>query len=180
MSKPVLYLDFDGVVNFSASRSKYTKHSDTPHRLGRASVFVDKSWCDLNWSRELVYKLNSLKDDTGFNLLWLSTWLGHTASVEATLGLKSDGFLDWDAESNLPLKLDELILERDNRKYDVLKINVANRGMPFVWVDDSATKLFNPKDFNPLPPHLVLTPDEDYGLTRSDLSAIDTFMRKYA
>lgn len=178
-TKPVLYLDFDGVVNFFASRSKYSKHADTPHYMARGSVYADNNWYSLNWSKELVRKLNSCKDDTGFHWVWHTTWLNHTSKVDDMLGTRSDRFLAWDAHSKLPYNNDVANLLRDRRKYDALKTDFASHGNPFVWADDTATKLFNKDDFGDTP-HLVLTPDPLYGLLKSDLLALDSFMRKFS
>jgi len=68
-----LFLDFDGVVNFEGSRSAYRKNKNTLGYLQQDIVHSRLGIFRINYSAELVRKLNSARTAHGFlNLLALA------------------------------------------------------------------------------------------------------------
>jgi hypothetical protein len=174
-----LFLDFDGVVNFSASRSAYTKNRDTLGYARRTALLSGGSLYNVQYSAELVKKLNDAHEEHKFNWLWLTTWhKDAVAVVDKHLGTESDGFVDWSPHAGVRLGQTEaqVVAVRAANKLSVLKENYG--GEPFIWVDDDATDNFNPTDF-PVP-HLVVKPDERYGITRTDWDKMTEFMRTHS
>lgn len=169
-----LFLDFDGVVNFDASRSAYNRNPDCLGYLRRSTLPADGNRYNVNYSAELVRKLNGLKADYGFTWLWLTTWVHHSmTAINPFLDMHGDDYVRWDPDTGVTrLNVSEV---RNARKYDALKANYD--GEPFIWVDDEATVLFNKDDFDV--PHLVLTPNSLYGLTKGDLTLMNDFLAKH-
>jgi hypothetical protein len=165
--KPVLYMDFDGVLNFFGSRSAYTKRSNAPGYLRRNSVYdiETNSWYGLNWSAELVRKLGELDADW----LWLTSWREKApALLDPALQVASVGSLDWDFSEatgwNHDLKWLALLADQD-----------ANP-RPFVWVDDEATRAFDETALLVKVPYLLVKPDPNFGMTRADLDNVREFL----
>lgn len=169
-----LFFDFDGVVNFDASRTAYRKNPDAFGWIRRADYSSRHGWFPVNYSAELVGKLNSLKADYDFTWLWLTTWVDEAMSiVNGHLGAHGDGYIDWDPYTGV--KDDNVSSVRNARKYDAVKANYD--GKPFIWVDDEATVLYNPDDFDV--PSLAVKPDPKYGVTRTDLDAMKAFLDSF-
>lgn len=181
MTRPVLYMDFDGVVNFVGSRTRHTKvaglgylrrngvwANKTPDETWKATHSYGERYFNLNWSAELVRKLDELNADW----LWLTSWKEDAPEfLDPMLGVKSAGALDWDYSKatnfNHALKFVALLADQD-----------ANP-RPFVWVDDEATVAFDADAFLTPVPHLVVCPDDEVGLTADDLAAITEFVTKH-
>ena len=171
-----LFLDFDGVVNFDGSRSKYNRNRDALGYVRRNSVYspTSSAFFDLNYSGELVRKLNDLHRENSFTWLWLTTWVHEAVSlIDSRLGTESDGFVSWNPHEGVTV--DNVVDERARRKYAALKETYNNE--PFVWVDDDATREFKASDFTV--PTLVITPDPVYGITRPELSLMAEFFTAY-
>lgn len=176
---PVLYLDFDGVLNAFASRNAFTRHKDTfgyhrRHTLNGYKVM---------WSAELVKKMNDLKDAHPYDWAWLTTWTDLAMSmVNPALGTHGDRFVDWDPDFyDVTLPFD-VVHERGVRKYAALKADLLLNPRPFVWVDDTATSEYVASDFTGVldVPHLVVTPVDDFGITRTDFALMTDFMVKHS
>lgn len=197
----VFYADFDGVFNFFNSRSAYRKRKDAFGYVKRADVYdaATSSWYGLNWSSDLVNKLNALKTNTNFTWLWLTTWTDTAVTVvDKTLYTASDGYVPWDPWTDVAVTVevaggwssggvrrkflmndeDAIDAVRADRKYAALKADQASNPRPFVWVDDNATVRYNPADFTV--PHLVVTPDAGVGINHDDYAAMVDFFTKYA
>jgi len=181
MKRPVLFLDFDDVVNLFGSRTAHRKNRSALGYLRKVDMYVGGRFYSVNWSSELVRKLNAAKDKYGFEWLWLTTWVDNAPRyVDFHLGTRSDGFVDWDVDGGIALSASTAVVEnvRSNRKYAALLDNLRANPRPFVWVDDSATAKYNPDDFvgDLDVPHLVVTPDARYGIDANDLSRVLEFL----
>jgi len=180
MTSPILFLDFDDVVNTFASRNAYRSNKSALGYLKRTDVYVDGIFYPVNWSAELVMKMNAAKSDFGFTWLWLTTWKSNAVNyVDPKVGTRSDGFIDWDADGGMDSRTPSDVVSdtRDSRKYAALLAHLANNPAPFVWIDDSATLKYNKDDFvgDLDVPHLVITPDAKFGMLRHDLDAMVSF-----
>ena len=181
MNSPILFLDFDDVVNHFSSRNAYRSNKSTLGYLKRLTLYIDGKDYSVNWSAELVKKLNDAKDKYGFTWLWHTTWKSNAVKhVDPKLGTNSDGFIDWDADGGIPKDApsDDVDDIRDSRKYAAMLAYVSANPAPFVWIDDSATLKYNSDDFVGVldVPHLVITPDAKFGMLRHDLDAMLAFL----
>jgi hypothetical protein len=179
--KPVLFMDFDGVLNFFGSRNHYRNHNKFGY-LKRGSVNISTGdvaggWGSfssyyhlytINWSAELVRKLTAVNVDW----VWLTSWNKHTYKLDDLLEITiPTSTLDWDSDS----------ASKDHThpaKYVALKDYMKANPRPFIWVDDSATVHFNPDDFDV--PYLLVVPNEDLGLTPDDLAKITDFVATHS
>lgn len=187
---PVVFYDFDGVFNWNGtSRNQRKKLEDAPGYWKRASVYTEPpegavggwrtgrgSWYSLDWSGELVHKLKELRKDTGYKWVWLTTWLYNTDKVDYSLGVESDFTALWDAYPP-ERRTDE---ELDNYRYEkklefVLDWQKHNPGVPFVWVDDEATRLWDASKHS-VNPNLVLMPSSAHGLMLSEVAQMREFL----
>jgi hypothetical protein len=176
MNKASFYCDFDGVINFFGSRNKYGKHKDVFGYVKRNSRMDH----NIDWSAALASKMNSLRNLYGYDFVWHSSWTRDMMSVFGPLvDITADDFLDWDADSGfsyISTPVPVINALRDARKYAKLLDVIAADPHPFVWVDDTATGLYNPDDFTGFGiPHLIIKTDGDVGLTKTDFAAITDF-----
>lgn len=172
----VWYNDFDGVFNIELSLNKVNKARKLdPNLFGfwlKRTAMVSGVVYSVPFSAELVAKMHGLSVKTGTTWLWLSTWVGHTSNVDNALNkLPEHDAVPWNPAWHVK---DENERTRLNgiAKYEALKKH-HDGVTPFVWVDDEATVNFNPDDFTC--PYLVLTPNADYGITRSEYEQIKNF-----
>lgn len=170
-----LFLDFDGVVNYFGSRSAFNRNKDCFGYSRKGTLYSEKGALSVNYAAELVKKLNDAHNKYGFTWLWLTTWVREAkVLVDPRLGTHSDGYVDWDPDSGITfaMKDPEVVAIRAARKIAALKANFD--GEPFVWIDDDATDGFNSDDFTV--PHLVVKPDEKFGITKSDWDKVLAFL----
>lgn len=177
---PVLYLDWDGVINFMGSRSQHRKRSGLGYmRRGSASPLpetLNSNGYDspfrsgpfpLNWSAELLRKLSALPVE----IVVLSTWR-HSFSelLKATQwDLEHYRVLDWadgprgseHSGKVLALLMDQLMEPR-----------------PFIWADDEAHDFYTDELRAKLShvPQLLIAPDENLGITLEDYRSMVSFL----
>lgn len=177
--RPVLYLDWDGVINFYGSRNQYSKRSGFSYmRRGSAydlinhhdpNSFVDYSRGSfpLNWSAELLKKLAALPVE----IVILSTWRhSFVKLVEAT---------QWELENYRVLDWEDGPKDREHSgKIDALLADQLANPRPFIWADDEAHEFYTDEHRALLShvPQLLLAPDENIGLKLSDYELILRFL----
>lgn len=175
---PVLYLDVDGVLTFTTSRTQYLKHAGFG-RLRRGSLldpglpvydlFGSRSnILQLNWSAELLYRLAELPVE----LVILSTWRQDFVSFKRATQwdqLENYRVLDWEDGPNG---------SEHSGKVPALVADQLANPRPFIWVDDEAHAFYSDADRDALSavPSLLLAPDEKFGLTRTDYDAMVSFL----
>lgn len=173
---PVLYLDWDGVVNFFGSRAQYRKRSGFSYmRRGSASPLQNLAWSagyqlgpfSMNWSAELLRKLAELPVE----IAALTTWRDSFSQLIAATDWELDNYrvIDWKngpAGSEHAGKVDALIADQ-----------LANP-RPFIWADDEAHKYYTEEKRGLLShiPQLLIEPNEDIGLTMSDYHSMVDFL----
>lgn len=174
--RPVLYLDWDGVVNFFGSRNQYIKKSGfgylrrgsaMPRPADRPSGGLSFGPFPLNWSAELLRKLAALPVD----IVFLSTWR-HSFSelISAT---------QWDLENYRVLDWTDGPKDSEHAgKVTALIADQLADPRPFIWADDEAHSFYSEADRAKLSgiPQLLLAPSEDLGLTADDYKAILNFL----
>ena len=185
-NRPVVFWDFDGVYNWhGTSRNQRKKNQNLlPGYNRRVALYVEdgslKSWFDVEWSAELVNKVKTLHADTNTTWVWLTTWLNHTHKVDNTLNVTSDYTADWDAYPQGRFTDEQIEAYRNEQKLKyVTAFTTRNPDTPWVWVDDSATNLWTPQlNEQATAPHLVLTPDEKWGVNLEELNQLTDFLHE--
>jgi len=178
-SKPILLLDFDGVLNFFSSSSGYKKAKDTAGYVKQTTLIVNGEAVPVSWPAESVKRLNDLKRTTGYEWKWLSTWRSWTTLIDDELGTRSDGFVSWKEADGKNYPGYNVRESYGAKLAHVLRINDEDK-RPFVWVDDEATDFFSPDQLSYDVPHLIIKPDEKTGMTRTHLTQIEKFMREHS
>jgi hypothetical protein len=171
---PVLYLDWDGVVNFFGSRTQHNKRSGLGHlRRGSAVGTILRNGAEephlysLNWSAELLRKLAALP----LEVVFLSTWRNRFPDLLRATQWDLDSYriLDWkDGPEG----------QEHSGKVPALLLDQVNDPRPFIWADDEAHS-FLTDDHRALMssvPHLLLAPDENIGLTGDDYRSMVSFL----
>lgn len=189
--QPIIFMDFDDVINLYESTNKYfseNKHL-LPGYIQKTTIHVQTSGIQenykLKWSAELTRKLMTLKQNNPYTWVWLTTWLNHTNTLDQTLKITSDYTAEWDAYPKTTgwIKLDQQQTEqhRNQEKLDyILDFTDKHPHTPFVWVDDSATKLWENKYLqNPNQPRLIITPQPKQGINLQQLNTIETFIKTH-
>lgn len=191
----MVFFDFDGVFNFEASRSAYRKksRSEVFGHLKRNTVKVSETNVydssgylgaysasyGLNWSGELVRKLDELRTEYGFIWNWLTTWSHHTKILDRVLGIEDTSTVLWEVYLPAATPYEKLQEYRNQTKLDnVLAWVNENPGQPFVWVDDVATELWDDSFVPETTPRLVLVTDEKYGMNQKDFDQFAAFLKE--
>lgn len=122
-----------------------------------------------------VMKFFKTLEALGGNVRWLSTWEWETQRFKTMLSADFDfSYLSWNRDHVYPGM--NITDSRDVNKYNVVKKTTEVDNLPFVWVDDSATRLFDANDFKV--PALAVRPDKPTGFDRTHAVAIKEFLDK--
>jgi len=171
---PVLYLDWDGVVNFFGSRNQYNKRSGFGYvRRGSAQATIMLNGTEqpylfsMNWSAELLRKLAALP----LEVVFLSTWRHRFPELLRATQWELDSYriLDWEDGPEGKVH---------SGKVAALLLDQINDPRPFIWADDEAHD-FLTDDHRALMssvPHLLLAPDDNIGLTGDDYRSMVSFL----
>ena len=160
------YCDVDGVLN--VPRRSYTtgmKSQIIFMKLPTLGKYFTKIPLRINWQEEITDLLAGLP----VNFVWLTAWNNQAAKIwEPITGIQSREVLHYN------FKLREI--RNHVSKYSLLKNHQRNNPSPFIWVDDIATKQYNPADWEYQNSHLVITPDPKYGLTIDHTEKVQEFI----
>lgn len=158
---PLLWLDVDGVLNSSKKRGAFPD-------VRRHKVYDEISGLvfDLHLSRQVGTALAARPVE----IRWLTTWMHQADTRIASLvglprGLTVAGQRKFTETGS------------DWKRRAVLEEAEASR-RPFIWADDDAHTVDALLDLSEawVPPHLLITTDEDVGLTPEDFERIDAFL----
>lgn len=175
-----VFLDFDDVINVEGVQKPKNRAKNAPweDRFDANPVGFH-----IEDSNRVRYKVSfypgaiayfKYLESIGGNVRWLSTWERDTLRFKHYISPDfAFDYLPWNPwPDNLTRhNADEL---RDHAKLDVVKTTTAADGLPFIWVDDSATRLLDPSDFSV--PALAVRPSKPTGFDRTHASAIDSFL----
>lgn len=196
MSRPILWLDFDGVLNAfpepdlitpdlvgrvdripdpeGGTTGRYSRRRAFP--LDRtATVTVRDRPIPLHWSGELSANLYRLAVDGTVELEWLSTWFAHTDLLNRELGWDSTfvGTARWATPGDRsPLR------KAWHVRRHVERWRRAGQNRPVIWIDDEAvdghqaTRWANE---SPGMPMLLVAPDARTGISRVQWDLIHRF-----
>lgn len=172
------FFDFDDVVNIDGWQKPKYRHRLAPmdERLGEiqsALVPMGGGLAErIQWFDGVIEYMGSLQD-RGVNVRWLSTWEKETTSLGRVLG-RHFGYLPWDTYIQKAKNQTEITMGRDARKLAVVREVTESEGLPFVWTDDSAVRLWRPEDFNV--PSLGVHIRRITGFDRLDAERVDSFL----
>lgn len=205
-NKPVMYLDFDGVLN-AFPNTGIVNYSDVGHvelvpdpdgyrtdlysakrafPLDKTAVidFGRRGFHELHWSDELAGKLYALARGGMLDLRWLSTWQPYTEMLGDRLGwddsvVSSVFWYDPNThEGRVMQKLDLIMNEIIKQRERVERGYDAHA---IIWVDDGA---INNRTITALihtqlaSPLLLISPDARIGISRRQLELIYTFVNR--
>ncbi len=205
-NKPVMYLDFDGVLN-AFPNTGIVNYSDVGHvelvpdpdgyrtdlysakrafLLDKTAVidFGRRGFHELHWSDELAGKLYALARGGMLDLRWLSTWQPYTEMLGDRLGWDDSvvSSVFWHDpnthEGRVMQKLDLIMNEIIKQRERVERGYDAHA---IIWVDDGA---INNRTITALihtqlaSPLLLISPDARIGISRRQLELIYTFVNR--
>lgn len=176
-NRPLLLLDFDGVLNFEATRSAYQHNPAVPGHWRQRYVHVEGVGYRVRWSWEAVRRLGLICQVYGVEWWWLSTWRDHGLSqINPNLKTTASAAVDWAQSDGQGFPG---FREDPNGAAKLAAVERINdeEGRPFIWVDDEATRWFDPDRLRTNVPHLVLKTDSLWGLTSHDLDSIEEFCK---
>lgn len=168
-TKPFLYCDIDGVLNVDAKAV-----TDSVRKLVFRKVPFGTYFSPLpmrfNYRPGIIEDLRQLQT----SLYWLTAWNHYAVKVlEPITLLKSDGVIHY--------RMQMKDIGRESGKYELLKRHQEQNPAPFIWIDNLATKNYNPRDWEDFSfPHLVIRPETRFGLTEDHMAAVREFVNTYS
>ena len=186
MGRPLLFIDFDGVINQflddkvmrRQGRTDWMRPDDPrraayapdnwfrPDRRERLLVHDLGRRFTIRWNAELVARLDALDADKR----WLSTWQPETGRLNRALGV------DWPTVHWYDPITREGILTGKRRTI----LGALKQDRPIVWLDDEETTYNAGLAIQATPheaPVLGVGPDSAIGVSRPQLALIEDFIR---
>ncbi|WP_062312761.1 HAD domain-containing protein [Demequina rhizosphaerae] len=174
-ARPLLLLDFDGVLNIDASRGAYKKNPAVPRHWQQKLLHADGMAYRVRYSWEVVRRLNHMRVAYGFEWLWLTTWREHgPQTIRPALRTLDDGHIAWNASDGQGHRGYERDPNGAAKTAHVEWIN-GDEARPFVWIDDEAVRWFDPSRLRTPVEHLAVQTDPMWGLTNDDLDRVEEF-----
>lgn len=200
---PIIYLDFDGVLNAFPDRDMMkrggqewlmtkARENDPRHDIydldkafhldGNTRIHIPhKSSYRIRWSRELSDNFKELMESGMVDARWLTTWQPYTQKLNATLGW-DESFIDTVQWYNK-----ETLTGLYTGKLDTVRQSMVAEGMkpdptPIVWVDDDECDAYNVKKIvDSLPANqnirlLMIRPNPCIGISRRQYDIIKDFV----
>lgn len=164
-TKPILYCDVDGVINIASRRAKGVMVNTVRRSIPTVEKLFPQVPIRFRWNESITDSLAELP----VRFIWLTTWNYQAVQLlEPLLGIKSESVLFY------KMQLNEFRNQR--RKYELLKAHQAENPSPFIWLDDVATRFYNPEHWDEAVNRLVIQPNPKQGVTKEHLQRIDSFL----
>ena len=168
MSKTIVYIDVDGVIN-SFQQSAKTGWE------GEWKLDIINGY-HIHWYTDLVESLNKLSKQENVEFKWLTTWQEDAVTkLSEPLGIEG---LEWEV-LYVP-EGEELFDCRSWWKLHALKADVIkNRPEKIVWIDDDfkyANDAINWAEAQEITNLLPISPFTDWGMTKEDFNDIIEFI----
>lgn len=177
MSKPVLLLDIDGVVNSLLAKPP---SMGWPKEAWREAVYESNTnEFPLLWSAPVIDYLSTLHDQDRVEIRWHTTWQEQAPEFGKIVGLPEFPVADApEARANQGLLAKQQILKAKPVwwKYNTAERVLTDEHRPLIWIDDD---LFSnvPKTYRnglgQLGKILLLCPDGQTGLLSKHLRQIE-------
>jgi hypothetical protein len=175
MSKNVLLLDVDGVLNAitrSTPPSGFLRGNATPYLS--EGPYSTPIYFPICYNPEIIARLLELHTSEKLEIKWLTTWgRGANWSLSELLSLPGfDVLADPEDEPYRSMAWQEWWKAYALRQYDI-----EHRPEKIIWVDDDI-KLQTPniQDILEAPHVMAICPDERRGLTMKHLDLIEAFL----
>lgn len=182
---------FNPDVRIRIPNANYNSHSsrrELETYAGRRHSKEPKTYA-LQWSSEIVKNFNKLLKDPRIQVVWLTTWREDMGDVVYRMGLKSKRemvYLPWGAGSKN--KGDQAWKSIALSDF-MAGVNTGSKsdepGAHLVWVEDYVLDKSRLDWRNDLPApefddttSLLIAPNEDYGISREEFAAIESFVTK--
>jgi hypothetical protein len=175
-----VFLDFDDVINVEGCQRPKNRTKNAPYE----DRFDDNPlYRGVEDSRRIKEKVTfypgaiayfKTLEARGGRVRWLTTWERDSLRFKHFLGPDFDfGYMPWNPwpDGLTSANVDDV---RDAAKLDVVKAATAAESLPFIWVDDSATRLFDAADFHV--PALAVRPTKPTGFDKTHVPAIEEFL----
>lgn len=163
--KPILYCDVDGVINIASRRAKGVMVNTIRRSIPTVEKVFPQVPIRFRWNEAITTGLAELP----VRFIWLTTWNYQAVHLlEPLLGIKSESVLYY------KMQLNEF--RNQKRKYDLLKEHQASNPTPFIWVDDVATKRYDPSHWLTHSNRLIIQPNPKLGVTDNHLQEIKSFL----
>jgi len=168
MSKTIVYIDVDGVIN-SFQQSRKTGWD------GEWKLDIINGY-HIHWYTDLVESLNKLSKQENVEFKWLTTWQEDAVTkLSEPLGIEG---LEWEV-LYVP-EGEELFDRRSWWKLHALKADVIkHRPDKVVWIDDDfkyANDALNWAEDQTITNILPISPFTDWGMTKEDFNDIIEFI----
>lgn len=175
-----VFLDFDDVINIEG----FQKPKNRPFNAPYEDRFDDNPlYRHVEDSKRLRYPVSFYPgaiayfkrlESLGGRVRWLTTWERDSLRFKFDLGPDFDfGYLPWNPWPE-GMTDDTRDAIRDAAKLAVVETTTADECLPFVWVDDSATALFDAANFRV--PALAVRPTKPTGFDKTHAAVIDGFI----
>jgi hypothetical protein len=157
--KPIVWLlDVDGVIN--ASRPGWSAAPKSGYAYANSN-----SW-KMRWSPSLIRRIRDVFNGGSVEILWATTWVGHTEGLERLFGL--------------PALLSARSQSMSTPYKRMAAEDVVNSGRKLIWTDDEAiptagslyAKLIEAES-------LLIAPKPSRGLRPEHLDEIDRYVLEY-
>lgn len=198
-----LVLDWDGVFNADRWNQTFAKgyfqpnvrhpHYPNPdwrvYELGSREDEESKSY-KIQWSTEVAQRLNTLVQDKRVQVIWLTTWYGHVGALLEQMGVQSRRemfYLPWGGIGEF--KRDQFYKAKALRRFftgvNTERVDSGTRKVHMAWVDDLVLDDSRPRYRDGLPfpefddsTSLLISPNENYGISRVELALIEDFTQR--
>lgn len=191
--RPVLLLDFDGVINSDARFSKVsgTEIMVAPKMLANLwpvdtwrylDWTVDGQTFPIKWSTDVVRQINAIHADGAVEIRWHSTWQHTIQDLAAHMGLpvlEVHGAPEADMHWG---QLKATLMSRGKPgwwKYPAAERVLLDEQRPLIWVDNDLTYEVNRAyrdKMGQMGRFLPLAPDETTGLTPRHFKLLGIFL----
>lgn len=199
MTQPVIYTDFDGVINAfpdekilrrgGQTHLDWLKPGDPRAALyapdhaflldGNERVRIPQGTYRIHWSHELADKLIDCAQRHTAKLCWLSTWQPYTSLLNTLLG--------WDAQLVEtvhwydPVTGQGLFTGKRSTVFRRVEMEKESaESAPLIWIDDEEcfdTVAMQIESLEPAAPVLMIRPDDRIGISRRQWQLISDFLR---
>lgn len=139
-----LFIDFDGVINM-VDYYHHPTHPFSKDEIFRCDTYGygydDDRKFKLDWSSELIERLNALTARPDVQVIWLTTWRKYMGEVCKTLGLTAHNqmyYLPWDKKLLTDGKVDAFVEYLNPEPSTPVTISWVD---DLVFLDDNAVKL---------------------------------------
>lgn len=157
MTRPIWFLDIDGVVNAAGDNLR-------PHLVRTEATTAGTTW-PIHYSPEVVKFINMVHRAGLVEIRWLTTW-GEDARTSFAPAVGLDDFPAYDMYDS-----------GGWWKAEIVEASILDESRPFVWTDDDIAEEQIARFAGSVDePTLLVSPSTEVGLTSADLRRVLEFV----